>query len=252
MRILISNDDGYSAPGIRALYDALESLGEVWLSAPASERSGVSHSFTMRDVLRVDNVDWVAGGRGFAVHGMPVDSVKLAIRSLMDGMPDIVVSGINQGENTGVDLLYSGTVAAAMEGAILGVPSVAVSLASKRYNDFSVAAKYAQQVVEQVLAHGIPKGNLINVNVPPLSLAEIKGVRLTKQGASRYIEQVRCEKGKNGVDCHWTEYHKELTEDGAGTDIEAIRDGYVSITPVHARMTETRMLKTLEDWDFGV
>ncbi len=252
MHILITNDDGYQAPGIKALYEALSGLGTLWMVAPSEERSGVSHAFTIRSPLRVDLVDAIPERRGYAVHGMPVDAVKIAIRSILPEMPALVVSGINQGENSGVDLFYSGTVAAAMEGAIFGAPSIAVSLASKTHPDFSVAAKFARSICERVLRYGLPDGMIVNVNVPPVSEPEIKGVKIASQAKSRYIENVSRKDDETGGDYFWVEYEKILLEDGAGTDYQAIRDNYVAVTPVNAKFTDYGMFKTMEDWELGV
>jgi len=252
MRILLTNDDGCQAPGLRALYDALEGLAELWVAAPVEERSGVSHGFTIRDPLRVDLIPWTPERRGFAVQGTPVDAVKLGVRSLLPAAPDLLVAGINQGENTGVDLLYSGTVAAAIESAILDVPAVAVSLASRKSRDFAAAAAVARLVVETALEKHLAPGKMLNVNVPAIPLAEIKGIRLTRQAASRYIENVRRIDDASGGDCYWAEYYKVLTEQGQGSDVEAIREGYVSITPLQARFTELEMIPLLYEWGFSL
>jgi len=252
MHILLTNDDGYQAPGIQALYNALEGLGELWIVAPESEKSGVSHAFTIRDPLRVDLIDWMNDNHGYAVHGTPVDAVKLAIRSLMPAPPALVVSGINRGENTGVDLLYSGTVAAAMEGAIIGIPSVAISLASKEYSDYTVAARFARRICKEMLARELPSGVLLNVNIPPLPEAQIAGVRVTHQADSRYIEHVERRDDPNGGDCYWVEYKKMLIGNGKGSDIEAIKGNYISVTPVHSRFTRFDLLPVVKGWDLSL
>lgn len=252
MRILLTNDDGIDAPGIKALFEGLRDLGEVWVVAPSDERSGVSHAFSIHGPLRVDHADWVPGSRGYGVHGTPVDAVKLAIRSLMPEAPDLVVSGINRGENTGVDLLYSGTVAAAMEGAVFGVPSVAISLASKDSGDYSVAARFAADIVVEIFRRGLPPEIMLNVNVPPLPEAQIRGVKVTHQAQSRYVEQVRRIDSPNGGECYWVEYEKILTAEGSGSDIEAIRQNYISVTPIHAKLTVTELLPQIEEWNLSL
>jgi len=250
MRILITNDDGYSAPGIRAIYEALEGLGERWLVAPADQRSGVSHAFTICNPIRVDTIDWVEGNRGYAVHGMPVDAVKLAMRSLMPSFPDLVVSGINSGENTGVDLLYSGTVAAAMEGALYGIPSIAISLTThdQENSDFSIAQEFGRKICEEVISRGLPPGVVINVNVPVLSREEILGVKITSQAESRYDEEVEFRPDENGGQSIWLDYKKVLTGTGSGTDIEAIRNGYISVSPIQAKFTNHDLLSIMNMW----
>jgi len=251
MHILLTNDDGYNAPGIKVLYKALEGLGELWIAAPVNEKSGVSHAFTIKDPLRVDLIEWMNDNHGYAVHGTPVDAVKLAIRSLMPEPPALVVSGINQGENTGVDLLYSGTVAAAMEGAILGIPSIAISLASKQYSDYSTSARFARNICKEVIERGLPAGVLLNTNIPPLPEERIAGVRITHQAESRYIEGVERRDDPNGGDCYWVEYEKVLVGDGNGSDVEAIKNNYISVTPVHSRFTQFDLLPEIKSWNLG-
>ena len=250
MRILITNDDGFGAQGIREIYEALEGLGERWLVAPVGQCSGVSHAFTIHDPLRVDTVDWVEENRGFAVHGMPVDSVKLAIRSLLPAPPDLVVSGINMGENTGVDLLYSGTVAAAIEGAMFGVPSIAISLATHDHdnNDFSVARDFGRKICEEVISRGLPPGVVLNVNVHAISRDKILGVKITSQAESRYDEEVDYRPDENGGNCYWLEYKKILTGTGNGTDIAAVKTGHISVTPIQAKFTKKDFLSILSSW----
>ncbi|MBC8465817.1 5'/3'-nucleotidase SurE [bacterium] len=249
MRILITNDDGIQAEGIKALYQSFQGLGEVWVVAPSAERSGVSHAFTIRDPLRVDFADWVKDKRGYGVDGMPVDAVKLAIRSILPGPPDLVISGINSGENTGVDLLYSGTVGAAREGAVFGIPSLAISLTSKKYPDYSVAARFARTLAEKIFEKGVPKGIMLNVNVPAIGSEQIKGVRVTRQAESMYVETVKRKDDQKGGDCYWVEYKKILTGEYVGTDIEAIDENYISITPVHFQLTEKKLIHTIENWN---
>jgi len=251
MLILLTNDDGINASGLKALKDAMSELGEVWVVAPATEQSGVSHGFSLRGPLKVDEVH--SDGRlfGHAVSGTPVDAVKVAVRALLPRMPDLVVSGINAGENTGVDLLYSGTVAGAMEGAMLGIPSLAFSLASRSYTDFDASAQFASKICRNVLERGLPAGLMVNVNVPPFPLDQIKGVRITRQGNSFYEEALERREEPGGVKYYWKRWAKSLSEDGNGSDVCAIRDGYISITPIHSRLTETAMIPVMEEWQLG-
>jgi len=246
--ILIVNDDGINAPGIKHLYDAIADLGDVWVVAPATEKSGVSHAFTFRTPLRADHSDWVKNLQGWGVHGTPVDAVKLAVRSILPRLPDLVVSGINRGENTGVDLLYSGTVAAAMEGMIFGVPSIAISIPTDDGADFTNATAFAHKFSKIVLERGLPQGVFLNVNVPTCSSSDLKGVRVTSQAPSKYVADVERQNDETGSDFYKMYYKKILTGEGTGTDFEAIRDNYISVTPVHAKLTASEHLPLLKDW----
>ncbi len=247
--ILIVNDDGIYAPGIKHLYDAVSHLGDVWVVAPVSEKSGVSHAFTFRFPLRADHAGWVADRKGWGVHGTPVDAVKLAVRSIMPNVPDLVLSGINRGENTGVDLLYSGTVAAAMEGMIFGINSIAFSIRTEEGVDFANAAAFAPIISKLVLDKGLPMGVFLNVNVPTCPKSMLNGVRITSQAPSNYIADVKAESDETGSNFYKMSYKKVLTGEGVGTDFEAIRDNYISVTPVHAKWTACEMIPVLKEWE---
>ena len=188
MRLLLSNDDGLDAPGLAALESALAGLGDLWVSAPAEERSAVSHAITMRVPVRAEE----RGVRRFAVHGTPVDSVYLGINQLMPERPDLVLSGINRGANLGTDVLYSGTVAVAAEACLQGISAVAVSLElGGGHEHWETAGAVARRVVESVLAHGLPACTFLNVNVPAVPLAELRGLRVADQGRRLYATRVR-------------------------------------------------------------
>ena len=187
-RILLSNDDGINAPGLAALYEAMKSAGDVVVVAPDSEKSAVGHAITISDPLRVWDFKKNDEFFGYAVNGTPADCVKIAYWALLKEKPDLVVSGINLGSNTGINAIYSGTVSAATEGTILGIPSFAVSLTTFKDADFSYAAKFARKLSEDILERGLPKGTLLNVNVPPTEEQGIEGVKITRQGRSNYHE----------------------------------------------------------------
>jgi len=246
--ILIVNDDGINAPGIKHLYDSVADLGDVWVVAPATEKSGVSHAFTFRTPLRADRSDWVKNQHGWGVHGTPVDAVKLAVRSILPRQPDLILSGINRGENTGVDLLYSGTVAAAMEGMIFGVPSIAFSIPTDDGADFSNAVNFVPIITKMVLEQGLPQGVFLNVNVPTCSKSLLKGVRITSQAPSKYVADVERLNDETGSDFYKMYYKKILTGDGEGTDFEAIRENFISVTPVHAKLTASNFILDLKEW----
>lgn len=255
--ILITNDDGIQAPGLTALVGALQDFGELWVVAPEGEQSGVGHGFSLRGPLQALPVTIPGATAAHAVKGTPVDAVKLAVRGLLPHPPALVVSGINYGENSGVDIFYSGTVAAAMEAAAMGLPAVALSQVRLRSPapdqppppaDYTAAAAFARRVCGEVLQRGLPPGVVLNVNIPPRPPSLIRGVRLTRQGASYYEEGLE-RRDRNGVPTwYWTRWEKTLSEDGEGSDVKAIRDGYISVTPLHLRLTEAGLLSELARW----
>jgi len=244
-RILISNDDGFDARGIKVLEEALSPLGDVYVVAPDTEQSASSHSLTVRrpiDVRRVDE-------RHYRVGGTPTDCVVLAMQVVMDARPDIVVSGINHGPNMGEDVTYSGTVAAAVEGSILGVPAIAISSLQRGVRGAEAIGKVAQLVVKRALEDGIPREAILNVNVPDPDVAPIKGFRITKLGSRHYENFIEPAGGPlqmqytiGGRDPVWR------TDDG--TDIAAVRLGYVSITPLHLDQTHYKAIVEMERWRF--
>ena len=255
MRILISNDDGITATGLRALRESLAGLGEVLVVAPDRERSGAGHGITTYKPLRTKKVIFPDGTFGWAVNGTPADCVKLAVENLMPEKPDIVVSGINLGANLGTDVLYSGTVSAAIEGLINDLPSVAISLASFDSTDFSKAAEFASYIVPCLieLSKDI-KHVLVNINVPP---GTPRGVRVTKLGMRRYINVFDKRIDPRGNDYYWmagepldTE-HEQKTRQAIiqsvdnnnchldiDIDVEAVKNHYISITPLHFDLTD--------------
>jgi 5'-nucleotidase len=248
VKILVSNDDGVDAPGIAALHRALAKTWDVVVVAPSRERSASSHSLTMDVPLRASRVsDDVV-----SVEGTPTDCVLLALNSLLDEPPDLLVSGVNRGPNVGDDVTYSGTVAAAMEGTLLGVPSIAVSLDRSPTGsyDFAPAAAVSCEIARLVLARGLPPGTLLNVNVPNRPLREIRGYRLTRLGKQTYQESVIEKTDPRGRTYYWIGGHKTSWSSEADTDLVAVADGYVSVTPIHLDLTDYRTLESLEDWPF--
>jgi 5''/3''-nucleotidase SurE len=249
MNILLTNDDGIYSEGIRALSESLNDVGDVTVVAPDSERSAVGHAITLSDPLRVNQVN--RGGKffGYSTTGTPADCVKLAIRAILKKKPDLVVSGINLGPNVGYSVLYSGTVSGASEGAILGIPSFAISLATFTNPDYSYAAEFAGKLARQVLKHDdLPRGTLLNVNVPAVAKKRIKGVRIVKQ-SGRAIEE-RFDKRQ---DPHKRVYYwltgEIIKSDAKGdADIETIRKNYISITPIHCDMTNYGYIEKLKTW----
>ncbi|MBI5492798.1 MAG: 5'/3'-nucleotidase SurE [Deltaproteobacteria bacterium] len=241
--ILISNDDGIRSEGIKELAKALKRVGDVYIVAPDRERSAASHSLTLHRPLRVEEV----GPRMFAVDGTPTDCVTLAVNGILPVRPDIVVSGINKGGNLGEDVSYSGTVSAAMEGTLLGIPSVAISLVSREKFDFSRAANFAARLVRHIFRMGLPKDTLLNVNVP--AVKDIKGYRITTQG-KRFFSDVVVEKvDPRGKKYYWIGGDMERWEGGRDADFYAVSKGYISITPIHLDMTNYLSMDELQRWN---
>ena len=244
INILVSNDDGVNAPGIIALSDALNAFAKVLTVAPDRNCSGASNSLTLTNPLRINTLN-----NGYvSVNGTPTDCVHLAIRQLCKVEPDIVVSGINAGANMGDDTLYSGTVAAAMEGRFLGLPAIAISLVGKNLQHYQSAADYAARIVKNLLAHPIESNQILNVNVPDLPLEQIKGIKVTRLGARHKAEGMVKTQDPAGKDIYWLGPVGAEQDSGEGTDFGAVADGYVSITPLTVDLTAYNQLTKLADW----
>ena len=240
MRILICNDDGIMAPGIIALAQALTEIGEVTVAAPNGERSAASNSITLSSPLRVQKVKFpVEVKNAFSISGMPADCVKVALSNLVDQKPDLVVSGINRGPNMCVDVFYSGTVAAAFEGAFKGILSVAVSLDSFDANaDFNVAAAWAKKCIKKLVEADVPKERVYNINVPALNEGEIRGVKLTKLGKIDYREKYLERKDPYGKPYYWIQGDPIIVNTDENCDINTVKSGYVSLTPLKPELTD--------------
>jgi len=251
MLILLSNDDGINAPGIRAMHKGLKTIGDVVVVAPEMERSAVGHAITIAHPLRVREVLDHGKKFGFAVDGTPADCVKIGIKALMEKKPDILVSGVNHGANVATNIIYSGTVSAATEGTILGVPSVALSLATfDRNPDFSVAVKYGLEIVQKVAAKGLPRGTLLNVNIPAVEEKKIRGIKICRQ--SHCIFDVAFDKRSDlrGMDYYWQGGDMNTHDADSSVDIMQLGQGYVTITPIHYDLTNYPFLEELTTWDF--
>jgi 5'-nucleotidase len=243
--ILLTNDDGVHSAGLQALADQLQAFGRVAVVAPDRERSAVGHALTLHAPLRAEQI---ANDR-WAVSGTPTDAVSLGIQALLKEKPDLVISGINKGGNMGDDLTYSGTVAAAMEATLMGVPAMAVSLSSRsfKYDDFVHAAEVAGQMATMVLEHGLPADTFLNINVPdhkPL------GVRLTRQGKRIYEDAVVQNRDPRGRSYYWIGAGELGFQNLDGTDFHAVHDGYVSVTPLHLDLTNYAAMDRLRQWKF--
>ncbi len=251
--ILITNDDGIYSPGIKALEDVFSPIGDVYTVAPETEQSAVAHALTLHRPLRAEHL----GSNRFFVNGTPTDCVIVAVNKLLPKKPDIIISGINNGANLGDDITYSGTVAAAIEGTLLGIPSVAISLVTdykngNGFHSYSVkleeAARFAKETVEKVLEKGLPRDTLLNINVPISD--KVEGVKITKQGKRVYDNAIQELKDPRGRECYWIGGGTPQWEPGGNTDLEAVHSGYISITPVHLDLTNYDALTFLtESWD---
>jgi len=244
-RILLSNDDGYLAPGLAALAKALEPLGEVQVVAPEQDRSGASNSLTLDRPLRVRT-----GLNGFLylVGGTPTDCVHLAATGILPEVPDMVVSGINRGANMGDDVLYSGTVAAAMEGRFLGLPAIAVSLVGRDPEHYDSAARVAADLVRGLLQNPLPADTILNVNVPDLPYEQLQGREVTRLGRRHKSEWVIPAADPRGEPVYWIGPSGREADAGPGTDFDAVRRGCVSITPLDLDMTRYAFLESLSEW----
>jgi len=244
MHILLSNDDGFEATGIRCMADALTAVAEVTLVAPDRNRSGASNSLTLEDPIRAHQVSELI----YKVDGTPTDCVHLAITGLLAKEPDIVVSGINAGANLGDDVLYSGTVAAAMEGRFLGLPAIAVSLVGTRLQHYETAAQVVVGLLNDLANAPLPSDTILNINVPDLPRDEIAGIKTTRLGHRHKSEPVIRDKDPRGRDLYWVGPPGEEKEDGPGTDFDAVRNGYVSVTPLHVDLTRHSAIPDLTKW----
>ncbi|MCX7983951.1 MAG: 5'/3'-nucleotidase SurE [Bacteroidetes bacterium] len=247
--ILVTNDDGIDAQGIAALVKELKKIATVTVVAPDKQQSAVGHAITMNYPLRVK--EYYKNGKffGYAVQGTPADCVKIAVRALLPEEPDLIVSGINHGSNTAISVIYSGTVSAATEGTVLGIPSIAVSLTTyKPSPDFSYAARIARKLSLLVLKQGLPRRTLLNVNVPALPKSEIKGVLVTKQSSALWNDTFDHRRDPGGVDYYWLTGVLDNPDTDITYDEAAIRQGYVSITPIHYDLTDYETYEVLQRW----
>lgn len=251
--ILVTNDDGITSPGIRILAKTLKTAGDVYVMAPETEQSAVAHALTLHRPLKSEK----AGRHFYSINGTPTDCVVLGVNKLLPSRPDIIVSGINNGGNLGDNITYSGTVAAAIEGTLLGIPSLAVSLVTEYQNNhslrkltagFTCAAECAKEIVTKVMEAGMPKDTLLNVNVP--DIRDIKGMKITKQGKLIYDNDIQEISNPRGKECYWIGGGEPQWEKGGNTDLDAVHNGYISVTPVHLDLTNYGAMKYFEEeWE---
>ncbi len=245
MRILVANDDGYLAPGLAALVEACRGLGELDVVAPEQNSSGTSNALTLQRPLSV----WTAANGYRYLNGTPSDCVHVALTGLLPQRPDLVVSGINNGANMGDDTLYSGTVAAAMEGYLFGIPSIAFSLSEKGWTHLDTAARVARRLIEQVIAlPPVPGAWLLNVNIPDRPYEELRGLRTTRLGRRHASEPVIRQSNPRGEPIYWIGAAGDAREAGAGTDFHAVAQGHVSVTPLQVDLTDHACLPAWGSW----
>jgi 5'-nucleotidase len=247
--ILVTNDDGINSPGLLALKKAAERLGEVTVVAPDHNWSAAGHTKTMHKPLRVNETALSDGSKAYTTTGAPSDCVALALLGLIDRTPDLVISGINYGCNLSYDLTYSGTVSAAMEGVIFGVRSIAVSLDKFEDADFTFAAEVAAQLATRLLESDLPPTTLLNINVPALPRSEIRGTRITRLGQRVYRDVLVKRQDPYGRNYYWIGGQPPDGIREEGTDVWAVANGYVSVTPVHLDMTNYTMMEHLKGWE---
>ena len=245
MRILCTNDDGYLALGIGVLASAARTIGSVTVVAPDREQSATSNSLTIHNPLRVRR----ATDGALVVDGTPTDCVILAVNELMDQRPDICFSGINHGSNMGEDVLYSGTVAGAMEATVIGIPAIAMSYAGDAFEDLAAWEDVVASVLRGIIEQGdFPLDTLFNVNLPPIDPAKVKGVRITSLGKRRYSDSLTKAVDPNGRDYYWIGGGEVSWTGAEDSDFAAVREGYVSVTPLHLDLTNYKLLEEIRGW----
>jgi len=244
MRILIANDDGYLSPGIRALYEAMQELGQATIVAPDRNRSGASNSLTLSHPVFVRQHEESI----YSLEGTPTDCVNIALSGLLEQEQDMVVSGINDGPNMGDDVLYSGTVAAAIEGRHLGHPALAVSMATHEPRHYATAASIMNKLVAHLREVPLPADTILNINVPDLPLAAIKGLQSTRLGTRHPSRNAIRQSSPRGETLYWIGAAGDIADDGPGTDFGAVRDGFVSVTPIQIDLTRKDSISPVADW----
>ncbi len=250
--ILVTNDDGMFAPGIKALVEVAKEIGELLVVAPDSPQSGMGHAITIHDPLRLKKVNPFDGIEAYECSGTPVDCVKLAITVILEGRkPDICISGVNHGSNSSINIIYSGTMSAAMEASLNGIPSIGFSLLNFKHDaNFENSKPYVKHLVEHVLENGIPHADLLNVNIPDLPTEEIKGIKVCRQGNARWVEEYTESKDPRNQQYYWLTGKFVNKDTGTDTDVWALENGYISVVPSMHDLTKYESipaLKGLED-----
>jgi 5'/3'-nucleotidase len=248
MKVLLTNDDGIHAPGLRALYQELKGDFQVYIVAPDTEMSAVGHAITLASPLRVQEVYKNGSFFGYGVKGTPADCIKIAVQELLEAAPDVILSGINLGANVGVNVLYSGTVSAATEGAFLGIPSAAISLDTRANPDFHFAARFSRELIRYISENGLRERTALNVNIPALPPEKIGGISITRQGVARFREKFERRIDPRGNVYYWLSGETPLEEGNPDADARALKEQRITITPISYDLTcaeEFSRLKTL-------
>lgn len=250
--ILVTNDDGITAPGIRTLIEVMLELGDVVVVAPDSPQSGMGHAITINDTLFCDavKIDSNAVHKEYSCSGTPADCVKLATQQILERKPDICVSGINHGSNSSINVIYSGTMSAAVEAGVEGIPAIGFSLLDYSLDaDFEPAKKYVRAVTENVLKNGLPKGVVLNVNIPKLSPSKIKGIKVCRQAKAMWVEDFDKRTNPQGRDYYWLTGEFVNQDKGTDTDEWALEQGYVSVVPIQFDLTAHHFIQDLNEWE---
>lgn len=250
--ILVTNDDGITAPGIRTLIKVMNTLGDVIVVAPDSPQSGMGHAITVNATLHCKE-EHIDGGpqREFSTSGTPADCIKLAVHEILHRKPDLCVSGINHGSNSSINVIYSGTMSAAIEAGIEGIPAIGFSLLDYNWDaNFEPSEPYLKQIAQQVLVNGLPKGVVLNVNIPNIDEDEIKGVKVSRQAEANWIEEFDKRRNPQGQDYYWLSGKFVNLDEGRDTDEWALANGFVSVVPVQFDLTAHEFMNTLKSWSF--
>lgn len=252
--ILVTNDDGITAPGIRALIGIVKSLGDVdvYVVAPDSPQSAMGHAITINSTLHIEEMKLKNGAEmEWSCSGTPVDCVKLACDRILPRRPDLCVSGINHGSNSSINVIYSGTMSAAVEAGIEGIPSIGFSLADFSYHaDFEASAKFIKQIIQQTLENGLPEGVVLNVNIPKLPESKLKGIKICRQARAKWDEEFEERKDPRGRNYYWLTGKFVNMDGGEDTDEWALDNGYISVVPVQFDLTAHQTIPVLNQWDW--
>ena len=251
--ILVTNDDGINAPGIRALIDVMNTLGKVYVVAPDSPQSGMGHAITLDSLLYAEKLEVSNEPQTeFSCSGTPADCVKIAIRQLLPRKPDLCVSGINHGSNSSINVIYSGTMSAAVEAGIEGIPSIGFSLLDYTWGaDFEPSKLFVKSIAEQVIKHGLPEGVVLNTNIPKLPADAIKGIKICRQAKANWVEEFDKRKNPQGKEYYWLSGEFVNLDGGKDTDEWALENQYVSVVPIHFDLTAHHYIKELNTWDLN-
>lgn len=251
--ILVTNDDGITAPGIRTLVNVMKTIGDVVVVAPDSPQSGMGHAITLDSTLHIEKIHIDEGDYdAYSCSGTPADCVKIAVNEILDRRPDLVVSGINHGSNSSINVIYSGTMSAAIEAGIEGIPAIGFSLLDYKWNaDFKPSTSFIKTITTNVLNEGLPEGIVLNVNIPNLEFNKIKGVKICRQAKANWKEEFDKRKTPQGKDYYWLTGTFVNNDKGNDTDEWALENGYISVVPVQFDLTAHQTIKQLNTWNFN-